>query len=193
LRKHIWDYLFLFTIAILIIGSDQWTKNLVRENLDFTEMWSPWPWLMPYMRIVNWRNTGAAFGILQQFGGVFTVLAFIVSGIILYYFPRIPREDWLLRLALGLQLGGAVGNLIDRLNQGYVTDFISVGTFAVFNIADASISTGVALLILDIWMKDRRRPPAEQPVDQPGETGKMGMAAPHPTAPESDSQEAPVE
>jgi len=77
------------------------------------------------------ENSGAAFGILQEFGGIFTILALIVAIVIILYFPQIPRQDKFLRIALGLQLGGALGNLIDRLSQGYVTDFISVGSFPV--------------------------------------------------------------
>src|SRR4030067_1795107 len=97
----------------------------------------------PYARIVHWKNTGAAFGLLQGFGGVFTILGLLVSIAILFYFPQVPTREWTLRLAMGLQLGGAVGNLIDRITQGYVTDFISVGTLPVFNVADSSISLGV--------------------------------------------------
>lgn len=88
---------------------------------------------------------------------VFTILAFIVSLAILYYFPRVPRGEWLMRLALALQLGGAIGNLIDRLTLGTVTDFISVGTFAVFNVADASISVGTVILILAVWLSERKQ------------------------------------
>jgi signal peptidase II len=62
-----------------------------------------------------------------------------------------------MRLAMGLQMGGAIGNLIDRVVVGHVTDFISVGTFAVFNVADASISVGVAVLILGVWLQERRQ------------------------------------
>jgi signal peptidase II len=81
---------------------------------------------------------------------------------IIIYFPRIPREDWLLRLALALQLGGAVGNLIDRVTQGYVTDFISVGSFPVFNVADASISIGAVLLVISVLLKDREQAASKQ-------------------------------
>lgn len=157
MKKYIQDYLTLGLIAGLIVLLDQWTKSLVRANIPFGEMWSPWPWLTPYARIVHWKNTGAAFGILQGFGGVFTILAVIVAIAILFYFPRVPRSEWPLRAAMGLQMGGAIGNLIDRVfHQGYVTDFISVGNFAVFNIADASISVGVAVLILGVWIKERQ-------------------------------------
>jgi signal peptidase II len=61
-----------------------------------------------------------------------------------------------LRIALAMQMGGALGNLIDRLTQGYVTDFVSLGRFAVFNVADASISVGVAVLVIGVWLKDRQ-------------------------------------
>lgn len=156
MKKYFWDYVYLLGVSGAIILFDQWTKALVRANLAFQEMWSPWPWLMPYVRIVHWKNTGAAFGMLQGFGGIFTILAIVVSVVILYYFPRVSRGDWYIRLAMALQLGGAVGNLIDRLTQGgVVTDFISVGRFAVFNVADASISIGVAVLILGMWLKER--------------------------------------
>lgn len=155
LKKYLKDYIFLFTLAGAIIVVDQITKAIVRSNLAVGEVWAPWPWLIPYARLVHWTNTGAAFGMFQQMGGVFTILAFIVSLAILYYFPQVPARDWPLRLALAMQLGGAVGNLIDRLTIGSVVDFISVGNFAVFNVADASISIGAAVLVLAMWLRER--------------------------------------
>ena len=151
-------YLFLFAIAGLIVALDQWTKGLVRANLALGETWLPDPlaWLSPYARIVHWYNMGAAFGMFQNGSMVFTVLAIIVISAIIYYFPRVDRHDWTLRIAMSMQLAGAAGNLIDRLTQGgRVTDFISVGTFPVFNIADASISTGTAILLLGVYLQER--------------------------------------
>ncbi len=166
--------MFLLGIAGFIVLLDQATKSLVRTAIPLGNTWSPWTWLEPYARIVHWQNTGAAFGVLQGFNLVFSILAVIVSVAILYYFPRVPRGEWLIRLAMAMQLGGAVGNLIDRLTQGTVTDFISVGTFAVFNVADACISVGTALLILAVWNSERRQKKLAQanqgqninPVDQ---------------------------
>jgi signal peptidase II len=155
LKKYIRDYSVLVLIGGLIIVADQITKYWVRTNIPMGDMWSPWSWLAPYARIVHWKNTGAAFGMFQNFNIIFTILAIVVSIAIFYYFPRVPREEWPLRLAMGMQLGGAVGNLIDRLIQGYVTDFVSVGNFAVFNVADASISVGVVVLILGVWIMDQ--------------------------------------
>ena len=143
-------------IAALIVGLDQWTKWLVRVNIPAGETWLPesLAWLSPYARIVHWYNTGAAFGIFKEGGMVFTVLAFIVIGAILYYYPQVERSDWSLRVAMSMQLGGAVGNLIDRLRIGHVTDFISVGTFPVFNVADASISVGCAVLFVGVLLNE---------------------------------------
>lgn len=157
MKKYIQDYASVLGIAAIIVVFDQWTKNLVRTQIPIGGSWSPWPWLEPYARIVHWNNTGAAFGILQGFGVVFTVLAFIVSIAILYYYPRVPRSEWAIRLAMTMQLAGAVGNLIDRLTQGTVTDFVSLGTFAVFNVADASISIGTAILVLAVWISERKQ------------------------------------
>ena len=174
MRKFIQSYGLLFAIAGAVILLDQWTKSIVLNNLAIGEFWSPWPWLMPYVRIVHWQNTGAAFGILKQFGGVFTILAIVVSIAIIIYFPRVPRNEWPLRIALGLQLGGALGNLIDRLAIGHVTDYISVYNFAVFNVADASITLGVAVLILGIWYKDWREKRAS--VEASAETSAHGSS-----------------
>jgi signal peptidase II len=151
------DYLALIGVAGVIVVLDQITKSMVRANLLLGEAWSPWPWLEPYVRIVHWKNTGVVFGMLQGFNDVFSILAIVVAIAILYYFPQVPREDRLLRLAMGMQFGGAVGNLIDRVTIGWVTDFISVGNFPVFNVADSCISIGVAILVLGVWMKDRRQ------------------------------------
>jgi len=87
---------------------------------------------------------------------IFSILAFIVSIAILVVYPRIPREEKVIRITTMMMLAGAVGNLIDRLTVGHVTDFISIGSFAVFNVADMSITVGVAILILTVWLQERR-------------------------------------
>ena len=150
------NYLMLIVVAGTIILLDQWTKGLVRANLSSGETWMPWPWLAPYARVVNWHNTGSALGLFQEYGGIFAILAILVSALIIYYFPRIDSDDWPLRLAMSLQLGGAIGNLIDRLNFGYVTDYVSIGTFPVFNVADASITGGVLVLLFYTWRGERQ-------------------------------------
>lgn len=157
MKGFIRSYSLLFVLSGIVIALDQLTKYWVRTNIPLEGIWSPWPWLTPYARLVHWYNTGVVFGLFQGKGDIFAVLAVIVSIAIIYYFPRIPSGDWPLRVALGLQLGGAIGNLIDRIALGHVTDFISIWTFAVFNIADASITIGVIVLIAGLIVEERQR------------------------------------
>jgi signal peptidase II len=156
-KNHWLDYLILVFFGGVIIGFDQWTKALVRSDVPLGADWLPagLSWLLPYARVRHWYNSGAAFGIFQNGNLVFTILAIIVVILILYYFPRTQRNDWWLRVAMTLQFAGAAGNLIDRLYFKQVTDFISVGNFAIFNLADASISTGVVVLLVGVWLKEK--------------------------------------
>lgn len=155
--NYLRDYLTLFGIGGVIIFLDQTTKVMVRRNLAIGEWWAPWEWLEAYARIVNWKNTGAAFGILPSLGDAIAILAIVVAIAIVYYFPRVPREDWTLRLAMALTFSGALGNLIDRLTIGWVTDFISIWRFPVFNIADLCITLGVIVLLLGVWSQERNK------------------------------------
>jgi len=170
LKKYLKDYLVLFIMSGLIVGIDQLTKALVRQKIPLGGIWMPLEWLRPYARIVNWYNKGAAFGIFQNGSLIFASLAVIVILLIIYYFPQVPSIDWTFRIAMAMQLAGAAGNLIDRvLFSGKVTDFISIGSFAVFNVADASITVGVVVLLLGAWIKERK-PKKQDPVEIKMET-----------------------
>src|SRR5690606_3007747 len=108
----------------------------------------PIPQLGEYFVFEHVDNYGAAFGILQNQGTLFIVIAAIVAVAILVYVWSLPPQNRLVRVLLGLQLGGALGNVIDRLNQGYVTDFVKMGIPGVYywpnyNVADAAIVCGV--------------------------------------------------
>ena len=173
MKNLVQKYWGILVIAAVIVFFDQWTKGLVRANLPFSATWLPesLQWLSPYARIVHWYNTGAAFGMFKDASMILTVLAFLVIGAILFYYPQVDRDDWSLRLALSLQLGGAVGNLIDRLTIGHVTDFISVGRFPVFNVADASITIGAIVLFLGVWLRERaEKQQAANAVEMPRES-----------------------
>jgi len=180
--KQIKNYAALFAVAGIIIALDQWTKSIVRV-LPIGTIWVPsgLEWLSPYARIVNWYNTGAAFGSFTGYGWVFTILAFVVVGLIIYYYPQVDDQDWWLKLAMGMQMGGALGNVIDRLTRNWqVTDFISVGNFAVFNVADASISVGVVVLLIGAWFKemgDRKKAAAESDLADEGPGGEPAGGA----------------
>jgi signal peptidase II len=156
--KRLVNQSLVFWIAGLVILIDQYTKYLVRSTLAVGEGWSPAPGLEPYFRLFHIENTGAAFGMFQSGGIVFTVVAIVVSIVIVYYAARLPEGHWLLRAALGLQLGGAIGNLIDRLVNGPVTDFfnlLSLINTPIFNVADLSITLGVIFLVLLMWHDSR--------------------------------------
>lgn len=170
IREHWRDYLFLLAVSGTSVGLDLWTKELVRAHIPLGGDWLPprLEWLMPYARIRHWYNTGSAFGFFKDGSLLFMFLAVVVTAAIVYFFPRVPRRDWYLRVAISLQMGGALGNLIDRLRfDGRVTDFISVGGFAVFNLADASITVGVAILVLGFYLQERALRKARRPLDDP--------------------------
>lgn len=172
MKKFLRDFIPLILVSGLIVLLDQYTKSIVRQNLALQETWMPWVWLAPYARIVHWYNTGVAFGMFQNGNLIFSILATIVSVAILVVYPRIPRNEKILRIATMMMLAGAVGNLIDRLTVGHVTDFISVGSFAVFNVADMSITCGVAVLILGVWLQERRdRNKKDENEPKPSEDG----------------------
>lgn len=156
-KEITFGYLLLFAVAAIIIFFDQLTKSLIRERLPgITDQWLPFPDFLPFIKIVHWKNTGAAFGLFKDASTILAILAMIVALAIILYFPRIPKHEKLMRIALAMQLGGALGNLIDRFKLGYVVDFIQLGSFPVFNIADSSITVGVGLLLLAMWISEKK-------------------------------------
>ena len=137
--------LVFFAVAIVVIALDQFTKSLVRSNLELGEVWSH---SVGIFRIIHVTNSGAAFGILQGKTPFLIITSlFGLAAIVLYYvYP--PMDHGLIRVALGMQLGGAAGNLIDRVRMGEVTDFIDVGRFPTFNVADSSISVSIVIVLI---------------------------------------------
>ena len=144
--------LVFFSIAALIVFADQLTKWLVRQNLELGEQWPDKSFF--HMRIINVVNDGAAFGMLQGHMPFLIVTSCVgLAAIVLYYvFP--PMEHGLIRVALGMQLGGAIGNLIDRVRVGEVTDFVNDGRFPTFNVADSSISVSIAAVLIFFGLQE---------------------------------------
>lgn len=149
--RHAW---LVLLVAGIVIVLDQASKSIVRANLPKFEAV---PVLGNYFMWEHVDNYGAAFGLMQNMGSFFTIIALIVAVAILVYVRYIPEERRLVRVLLGLQLGGAIGNVIDRMQQGYVTDFIKMGIPGVYywpnyNVADTAIVVGViGLAIYIIW------------------------------------------
>jgi signal peptidase II len=142
--------LILATISLVIFISDQLTKRLIVRVLEPGQSLSPIPGLERIFQFTYITNTGAAFGLFPNWGNMFILIALIVVIGIVYYFPAVDNK--LVQLSLGLQLGGAVGNLWDRIfNNGHVIDYVDIGFWPIFNIADISIVTGVILLAFWLW------------------------------------------
>lgn len=144
-----WNVGFLLT-ALLIAAADQFSKIWIRSYPEAQAIFEA-----GFFRIIHTHNTGAAFGLFQGQTFALTILALVSITFILLYalfiYRRFPIFDNRLgRLALGLILGGAVGNLIDRLRLGYVTDFIDVGIWPTFNIADSAVTVGVIMLVCSL-------------------------------------------
>lgn len=138
-------------IGSIIFALDQASKFLVVQHIPLWESFSLLPGLDRLIKFTYIRNTGAAFGMFPQLGNAFTLIALIViAGIILFH-HHLPTGNLWIRLSLGLQLGGALGNLIDRLLRGYVVDFVDIGFWPIFNVADMSIILGVCILAYHLW------------------------------------------
>lgn len=151
-------------LAAVIVALDAWTKAWASANLDFFAAREITSWL----NFVLAHNPGAAFSFLSDAGGwqrwFFTVLAIVVSIALLVWLFRLRTGEWRTGLALGLVIGGAIGNVIDRIRLGYVVDFIDVHVagwhWPAFNVADSAITCGIILLLLESLretLEERRR------------------------------------
>jgi signal peptidase II len=135
-------------ISILIV--DQLSKLWVAGHLALNKSI---PLIDGFLSLTYVRNRGAAFGILQGKGWFLMIMAAIVVSAMVYYNFRYSPKPWG-QFAMGLIVGGTIGNVIDRLFLGAVRDFFSIGWFAVFNVADMAITIGGALLVLYIFVND---------------------------------------
>ena len=135
-----------FLIALLVVVADQLSKLWIRSNLLVGQS-------LPeegFLQLTHVRNTGASFGLFQDQSFALTIVAIVGIALILVYALIIhhrffPSDNLLGKSALGLILGGTIGNLIDRLHFGYITDFIDIGIWPAFNIADSAITVGVII------------------------------------------------
>ena len=149
-------------LSVAIVAADQLTKWLVTHNLALYERIE----LLPVLGLTHLHNTGAAFSFLADAGGwqrwFFVAIAVLVTVLVCFWLSRMPArgQGWL-AAALALVVGGAVGNVIDRVAHGHVIDFISVHWqqwfFPAFNVADSAITVGAAILIIDSFYESRRK------------------------------------
>jgi signal peptidase II len=157
-RPSNWRWLL---VAVFVIALDQYTKRLITARF---ELFDRVP-VMPYFDLVRLHNTGAAFSFLANASGwqnwFFSGVAFAVSVLILWWLYLQPPGRIVVPLGLVLVLGGAIGNLIDRLQHGYVVDFVLLyydrWSFPAFNVADSAITVGVILMLFDGFFLEGRR------------------------------------
>jgi signal peptidase II len=144
-------------VSALVIFVDQVTKQMVVRTLGWFDSYA----VLPHLNFVHMRNTGAAFSMFSSLPAAFFVL--LGTGVslgILWWLRRHPDTQRLMACALSLVLGGALGNVVDRVTRGHVVDFVDfyIGSwhFAAFNLADSAITLGAGLLILDMLLEQRR-------------------------------------
>jgi signal peptidase II len=147
--------LLFYAAAAIIVLSDQVSKWAIVRTFDYGTSVKT---AIPYLYLTHTRNTGGAFSLLQAKNHWFIVIAAVAMFALAYAYHRSARRDLWVSGALALALGGAIGNLIDRLRFGYVIDFFDVKVWPVFNVADSAITFGILILA---WTFLFKREPAE--------------------------------
>lgn len=152
------DAIVLLITGALVYLADQLTKALVVANLGLGDRVNV---IGDLLQIWHARNRGAAFSLLQGEQLLFLLVSVVALGMIVYFHRAFRGHSPWLQVVLGMILGGTLGNLTDRVRQGYVTDFVSVGfgdvRFPTFNVADSAVVVGIGLLVLYLLIVDRRR------------------------------------
>lgn len=153
-RPRAADLAFLGVAALVVVG-DVLTKWAIRDGVARGGAWPDPDW---NVRIVHFTNSGAAFGILEGAGALLVVTSVVGAALILAFLFNPGMASPLVRAALALMLGGAVGNLIDRVGDGEVVDFIKFPEWPAFNVADSAITIGVAMLVWALLRQTRSGP-----------------------------------
>ena len=144
---HSWVFKdkYIFPVFSFVFISDQITKYAVYKNMSLGES-------IPaegIIRITYARNTGMAFSLFENFGIILLILSLIIASILIVYLFTIDKPRIVIRVFSGLVVAGALGNILDRIRFGYVNDFIDVGWWPIFNIADSSITIAIGIYIFD--------------------------------------------
>lgn len=137
-------------IGIFVFILDQLVKHTVLGSMHLGESI---PIIKDVFHITFVLNPGAAFGMLEHQRWIFIAVALLVVVLALVFYKHIQRESLITRIGAGLLLGGALGNLLDRIQSGLVVDFLDFRIWPVFNIADIAICGGAAMLIWDMWQR----------------------------------------
>lgn len=140
----------VFSIALLVVILDQLVKFLIKKNFQLNQST---PLIKNIFHLTYVTNTGSAFGLFKGLNVFFILFSIIVVIAIFYYLKRIVKNEKMLQFAIGLLLGGTIGNLIDRMVYGHVIDFIDFRIWPVFNVADSAVTISVLFMIFLLWEK----------------------------------------
>ncbi len=164
-------YLEMLLIAAAVFAADQLSKYWVRSHLDLRETIEPIPALGSFFRIIHWKNTGVAFGLFQGNGWILTSIGILIVIGIIIFSAQVVNGPAFWRVAMAMELGGALGNLADRLNPelGYVVDFIWIGNFPVFNLADSAIVIGAFIMVIGMWQQEKAEKARMEDLPEGGE------------------------
>lgn len=141
-------YNFVLSIALFIVFLDQFTKFLIKQNLQLNQSI---PVIKNIFHLTYITNTGSAFGLFKGLNWFFIIFSIIVIIAIFYFITQIKNNEKLMQFSVGLLLGGTIGNLIDRVVYGFVVDFIDFRIWPVFNVADSAVTIGIIVLIVLLW------------------------------------------
>ncbi|NJM05388.1 signal peptidase II [Candidatus Gracilibacteria bacterium] len=153
-------------LASTIIVADQVTKSRILAELGPEPLQREIKLIGDWFSLVYTRNTGVAFSLFQGYPQLFTVTSIVITAATIYaYAVHLPKRNSWVQVSMGLIVGGAIGNIIDRLLHGYVIDFVRVGWWPVFNIADSAITIGVVMLAIFLLFAESDAPQAAAPRD----------------------------
>jgi signal peptidase II len=153
-RSWYGDSVVWLVLAIAIL-TDQITKAIITSTLARGESWPD----EGIFRATYVHNSGTAFGLFQDQGFILTIISFVAVGALIFFFRGGGIHSIIVRIAIGMMIGGAIGNLLDRVRLGFVVDFIDVGPWPIFNMADSFITVGIATLaVITILFPDKLSP-----------------------------------
>jgi signal peptidase II len=183
-----WDFLSrnrsLIAVALAAFVLDQLTKAVVVAQIPRGTSWPD----SGLFRFTHIGNTGSAFGLFDGQNGPLIVGAIAGLAVLVYFYRSQPNPGLLIKISMGLMIAGALGNLTDRVFRDHVVDFVDVGPFWIFNVADASISVGLTVLAVSVLLFDQG-PPAPEPEPEPeSESEPRPALEPHDAEASHDNQ-----
>lgn len=163
-QQRRWLVPLLVSTTVLLL--DQASKIWIRATLGPQPLREAIPLIGEWSNLIYSRNTGVAFGLFQNMSPLFLVLSSLITlGAIYVYIVYLPNQHAGIQLSMGLIIGGALGNVVDRIRLGYVVDFIQIGWWPVFNVADSAITVGATILAVYLLFTTEEPPPGPDPQD----------------------------